>query len=1006
MKFLISRPISVIMAFLAFFVIGIAMYMSLPVSLLPDIAIPQITIQTADANMSAREMENSIIGPIRRSLLQVNGLEDIKSETRDGAGTITMRFIFGTNTDYAYIEVNEKIDASMNSLPHGTTRPKTIKASATDIPVFYINIALKENANDEVRFMQMCDIVENVIRRRVEQLPEVAMADMTGVPQSCLMVKPDMKRLHSYGLQLSDIDMALSSNNIDAGKMNVKDGVYEYSVKVATLLADQEDVENIYIKVADRYIQIKDVCEVSLSTSKENGMSMANGRRVVTLAVIKNSAEGVDALKQRIEELKHQFEVQFPELTCEICRNQTELLDYSIGNLRQNLILGFLLIIIVATLFMGGYKPSMIVGITMVASIVITFVPFYIFGRSLNIVSLSGLILVVGMMIDNALIVSDNIAQWHQRGKTLRVACAGATSEMIAPLLSSSLTTVAVFVPLIFIEGMAGSIFSDQAFAITAGLGVSYVVGIILLPVVYRQIMAISVRKRKSVQGNTTRMGAIMKAYDKSFGWVMRHRMAVLITTLLTLPLCYIMFGMCEKSRLPKIDYDELVAKVDWNEEISVGENRHRTESLSKTAQNAATYTTEYVGVQDYMTDICGGMSKGQSEIYWKAISPDSVEAIKSRAQRWLTSNHHGAQITFAPPTTIFEKLFNTAEPDIEVQLSAKGKEPTPDEIRAAERDIKKAAGKIDNATSIAFKPVRTLVVDRKALELYGVKLSQLSSMLKSTIAESQVTVLHSYSSYLPICLSAREETLDHFVQYGSIPVNGGYVPVRSLLHETTQEELKTIYGGKDGEYMAIDLYGVAEGDKRCEEIKRAIATEHDFEAEFSGSVFSNKKMMRQLIVILCLSLMLMYFILCAQFESFRQPLIVLAEIPIDTSFALVVLYLCGETLNLMSGIGIVVSCGIIINDSILKIDTINELRRTGMPLLEAVHTAGHRRLRSIVMTSLTTIGATLPILFTSDMGSELQRPLAIAMIATMTIGTIVSLLVIPLIYTLIEKKR
>jgi multidrug efflux pump subunit AcrB len=264
----------------------------------------------------------------------------------------------------------------------------------------------------------------------------------------------------------------------------------------------------------------------------------------------------------------------------------------------------------------------------------------------------------------------------------------------------------------------------------------------------------------------------------------------------------------------------------------------------------------------------------------------------------------------------------------------------------------------------------------------------------------------------MPVFLAEGGESVEDFINSGSIEVANRqqnqtvYVPVRQLVTISNGEELKNIVAGKTGEYVPVDFYGVNDGARLSQTIQTKVDREKFWDVEFAGSFFANKEMILQLAVILMISLALMYFILCAQFESFRQPLIVLLEIPIDMAFALLVLWLSGMTLNLMSGIGIIVSCGIIVNDSILKIDTINELRKSGMPLHDAVHTAGLRRLRAIIMTSLTTIGAMLPVLFTADMGSELQQPLAVAMIASMTIGTVVSLFVIPLIYIKIEERR
>ena len=232
------------------------------------------------------------------------------------------------------------------------------------------------------------------------------------------------------------------------------------------------------------------------------------------------------------------------------------------------------------------------------------------------------------------------------------------------------------------------------------------------------------------------------------------------------------------------------------------------------------------------------------------------------------------------------------------------------------------------------------------------------------------------------------------------------YVPLRELVRIVPDEDLKEITAGRNGEYIPFNFYGISNVPEVVENIRRAVGQDNRWDVSFSGSFFSNKKMMGELTVILFISILLMYFILCAQFESFLQPLIVLAEIPMDIAFGLVLLWITGNTINLMSAIGIIVSCGIVVNDSILKLDTINELRKEGIPLLDAIHTAGHRRLRAIIMTTLTTVFAMVPLLFTSDLGSELQRPLSVAMISTMMVGLIISLFVIPLIYWFIYRKH
>ena len=254
------------MSFTACFLIGWVTYFTLPVSLLPDIAIPEITVQISGKNSSARELENTVVKPIRSQLMQVAGLSDIESETRDRAGVVRLHFNFGTQTDLAFIEVNEKIDAAMNYLPKSTERPRVIKANASDIPVFYLNLTLKgqQTGEDEEAFLNLCEFADQVIKRRIEQLPEVAMVDMTGQVGRQLQITPDMRRMEMADISLQELESTLVSNNIEPGSMTVRDGYYEYNIKFSTLLRTPDDVRNIYLRKNGRIFQLKDLARIEV----------------------------------------------------------------------------------------------------------------------------------------------------------------------------------------------------------------------------------------------------------------------------------------------------------------------------------------------------------------------------------------------------------------------------------------------------------------------------------------------------------------------------------------------------------------------------------------------------------------------------------------------------------------------------------------------------------------------------------------------------------------------
>ena len=762
-------------------------------------------------------------------------------------------------------------------------------------------------------------------------------------------------------------------------------------------------------------MQLKDFCRVNIVPVKEKGVSVSNGKRAVTLAVIKQADENMDKMKKSLVETMEYFQRVYPDIDFSISRNQTELLDYTISNLQQNLSLGFLFICLVAVLFLGDVKSPLVIGLSMVVSIVISFVFFYLCNMSLNIISLAGLILALGMMIDSSIIVTENISQYRERGYSLRRACITGTSEVVTPMLSSSLTTIAVFAPLIFMSGIAGAIFYDQAFSVTVGLMVSYFTGIMLLPVLYLLVYRTGIHTRKwkwlSFKfNNPIKDHTLDRFYDAGVDWVFSHKTFSVLFCAISIPLC--VFFFIDKQRMPDIEENELIARIEWNENIHVDENRRRVDELFKELEEPVAEHTASIGRQDFLLNRERELSSSEAELYFRTETPETISPLQQEIYRRLKERYPLSVISFSPPETVFEKLFVTGEPDIiaEFYTRNKAKAPEAETIRRVEKDLARKTGIAP--TGIAFENQLNLSINKEKLLLYRVSYNELYRILKTAFRENSVTMLHSYQQYLPISVAGSEKTVNEILQETLIqtePDNKGnieYIPLRELVTIAPAEDLKSITSGRNGEYVPFNFYDVQNGDKLMREVKQVAEETKEWDTGFSGSFFSNREMLDELVVILFISLLLMYFILASQFESFLQPLLVLAEIPIDVAFALLLLWLCGHTLNLMSAIGLIVTCGIVINDSILKLDAINELRKAGVPLLEAIHEAGRRRLRPIIMTSLTTIFAMVPLLFSSDMGSELQKPLSIAMIGTMSVGTAVSLFIIPLLYWFIYRKK
>ena len=506
---------------------------------------------------------------------------------------------------------------------------------------------------------------------------------------------------------------------------------------------------------------------------------------------------------------------------------------------------------------------------------------------------------------------------------------------------------------------------------------------------------------------------ALDRFYDAGVEFVFRHKRWSLLSIVVAIPLCAWLFYEMPKSRMPEIDQQELIVHVDWNENIHLDENYDRVNQLFRLLDEEGASHTAYIGQQQFLLNQEEELSVSEAELYLRTGTPEEIEPLRLTLDEWLRKRYPNAVFTFSPPATVFEKLFVTGEADLVAELRSNNRSEATDVayLRSVAGEIGRRSGM--EPVGVAFENQLNLAIDWDKLLLYRVSYTEVERALKTAFQENEIATLRSFQQYLPITVAGESQTIDEILRTTLVATTPdeaegqvNYLPLEAFIKVSTAEDLKTLTAGKDGEYVPFSFYGVKDAGRLMDATRQVIAEKPNWEVDFSGSFFSNQRMLNELVVILLVSILLMYFILAAQFENFRQPLIVLLEIPIDVAASLLVLWVCGHTLNLMSAIGIVVTCGIIINDSILKLDAINEYRKAGMPLMDAIHEAGRRRLRPIIMTSLTTIFGMVPLLFSFDIGSELQKPLSIAMIAAMLIGTMVSLFIIPLVYWYIYRRE
>ena len=1003
-KFLTKRPVATIMSFIAVVLLGLVSSNRLPVSLLPDINIPEITIFINKENTSLHELENSITRPFRNQLLQVGGVKDIRSETKNNQAIIRLIFDFGVDIDYAFIEVNDKIDAVMAFMPNDVKRPRIIKASATDIPIFALNIFYKDKNKNYESLLYLSDFVNDVIKKRIEQLPEVAIADISGIVSPEIYIKPNLNKIRSLGIDMSDFKNAFIQNNLKAGSILVRDGHYQYNVIFNTQINTVEDIGNILIKKQNRLFALKELAQIRVRPQERKGLFLNRNQESISLAIIKHSSAQMNLMKSEVKKVLANFQEDYPELDYEITQDQTILLNYSITNLKQSLILGCILAIIIMFFFIRNPKAPLLIAFSIPVSLVISLLIFYVVGISINIISLSGLILGVGMMIDNSIIVIDNIAQHIVRGEKLMKGIVAGTNEVIRPLISSVLTTCAVFIPLIFLSGISGQLFYDQAVAVTVGLFVSLIVSITLLPVLYK-LFKIDVNKthtRKSV------LFDIEKHYNNWFNHVFSFRKIYFPAFFVFILLGVILFGKLEKRQMPQLEENEIVAQIDWNQNISLENNKDRVQKILEQCTDEI-QSNSYIGLQNFILNKTLDLGLNQAKIYVKAQNSGAIQVIKNSIIQYIESNYDNVDVKFSAPKNIFQRIFKSDQSSdivLNVSMISDRTLPSQNQVNLVADKLDDLSIDVDRTTVVKQKKIN-LNINHKKLLLYDVEYDNLIFTLKNAFNKNQIGTIVNQNKFIPVVTGNEKETIENILQTTFVKnKNDKQILVAYLAKLEIINDYKSIVASDQGAFIPINIACDRRVKQNLDSITNRLRNFTNLNFELTGSWFQTQKLIKEMSIVLFISLLLLFFILSAQFESLIQPFIVLLEIPIDIAGAFLFLYLFGSSINILSLIGIVVMAGIIINDSILKIDTINKLREKGMPLLEAIHLGGTRRLKPIIMTSLTTILALLPFLFGSDMGSKLQQPLALAIIGGLFVGTFVSLFFVPLIYYFLYKTK
>jgi len=999
-RYIIKRPVAVLMIVIALVVMGYLAIMRMPVSLLPDVDVPVITVHVNKKGASAREIDERLLRSLRTRLAQVSGLTELRSEARMDVGVLTLMFAPESNIDLILIEVNEKIDMAMGALPREIERPRVMKSSVSDIPAFFINMTLK-NSDDKGKFSELSNLASNVVRRRIEQCPQVAMVDLSGTVGQKILLTPKYDKLHSMGLSVDYIEKALSDNNIRLGALSVIDGKYRYNIHFDSQLLELDDISNIRIIHEGRILSMDDISIIEQIDGIRNGWVCHDNKDAVVMAVIKQSDAKMSELKSSVEKTIEDLENNYPEIEFSLSRDQTQLLAFSFSNLENNLITGCFLTCLVLLFFLKNWRLSLLVALTIPLSLFITLLTFHLLGLSLNVISLAGLILGVGMIVDNAIIVADNIIQKRQRGFEIMDAVSKGTSEVFTPMLSSVLTTCSVFLPLIFLSGLAGELLFDMSMGISVSLFASLAVAILIVPVVYYRLhFKSSVSKEIN---RHIRKDWMTAWYERIFFYVMRHQKLMLLFAFISISGFLLLYNSVEKQRMPNLTYTEVQAVINWNEGISEEESCRRIKDMLAKLKDCVASTTAMTGVQNFVMSHTRNITSDEALIFLSCENEDKLVYAESVIQHYCDSVFKAATLKFEPIGNPFDIILNTAENDLELHIRNKrGARPEVADALKITDDIRQRFPEII-IPNIELEDNLLCKTDLEKMAYYGVSYSRVLARLRELTGENRQQEINNGEDAVAVVVGTQISSREQLMQSEIKNNEGVSIPLNFLMTDSLIKDYKRLYASVSGDYCPVFINDSEENIKKIIDYADSLnVAEGNHTFHLDGGYFSSRELVGELLYVLVVALVLLYLILAAQFESLVQPFIILSEMIINSFVVLMSLWLLDVSLNMMSMIGLIVMSGIVINDSILKIDTINRYRRKGYKLLRAVVVAGKERLRPIVMTSATTIFGVLPFLSKGEMAEDLQYPLSLTIVVGMLIGTAVSLFFVPMLYYIV----
>ncbi len=1015
----IKRPVLTFVLYLIVIIIGIVSLTRLSIDLMPEVTNPTISVVTSYSNVGPQEIEELITRPVEEAVAAVQGVQEITSTSSEGRSTVRLAFDWGTNLDEATNDVRDRIDRILGRLPDDVERPAIRKFDLSAFPILIMGVSGNMSAIDLRQFL------DDQVKYRLERIPGVAAIDISGGLTREIHVDLKSNQMKALGLSPDAVLAALRNEN-----RNIPAGLFERGnseVLIRTLgeYSSISEIEQTVITLRNGVpIQIRDVADVQDSWEEVRQLIRIDGDPGLRVSISKQSGANTVSVSEEVKKEIERINLDFPQIRITPLIDTSKYIRQSINNVGYSIILGGLLALLVLFLFLRNISSTAIIATAIPVSIIATFGLLYFGGFTLNIMTFGGLALGIGMLVDSSIVVLENIYRHREQGGNPIQSALVGTSEVWSAILASTLSTIVVFIPVVFIRGMSGIMFQQMAYVVSFSLLCSLIVALTLVPMLASRFLHVGSAEKLNNHGLIKRIYSaserifkrIDSVYSRILDWALNHKKTVIISvfTLFLIFAFFIRFIGVEL--MPSSDEGE----IRVNLEMAVGTRMEIVDKITNDVEEIV--RREVPEMVSMIASIGGGgwRSSAGNTSQIRVMLPPKAERKRSSEQvandvRKAIGNIPGVTIRTRAWSGLFILRMGSSSGDnIIVEIRGYDLETAYELAERVQKIIREVPGITDTQLgSEAGNPEQVIRIDRQKAADLGLSVARIGEALQTAIGGSVASYFREGGKQYRIRVRLSEEdrkNLDDLLDLTVVNNRGEPVILRNvvstfsqdgpgLIDRKDQERLVTVSANFTGRDMGSVMSDIRQ---RLAEVP----VPKDFAITFGGDYEEQQKAFRELIFGFILAVLLIYLVMSGQFESFRDPFVVLFSIPMALIGVVITMILTGTIFSMQAFMGCIMLAGIVVNNAILLVDYTNQLRRKeGMELIEAIKLSGARRLRPILMTTFTTALGLLPLSLGLGEGGETQAPLARVVIGGLISSSLITLILIPVVYSIFERK-